>query len=193
VPPAARLLEAGPWAAVAGLAFHSAFDWNMHVPANALAAGIVIGVCAATGGLSRSQSTGSPANLARIAGTALLACGAVVSLALLARDATSETVERRLRTAVTMARLADDDAKRAAAMAGLSAAIEAGERMAARDRWNSRLPLLLGQAQLHLAGLSSPAAAGDHAALAATAFERARRRCGMLRGGLEPLPQPRPR
>jgi O-antigen ligase len=193
VPPAARLLEAGPWAAAAGLAFHAAFDWNIHMPSNALAASIVLGVCAATGGLSRSQSTGAVAHVARIGCTALLACVALASLTLLARDAVSETVERRLRTAVTLARLANDDAKRAEAMAGLSAAIEAGERMAARDQWNSRLPLLLGQAQLHLAGLSSPAEAKDHAALAAKDFERARRRCGMLRGGLEPLPQPRPR
>jgi O-antigen ligase len=192
VPPAARLLEAGPWAAAAGLAFHAAFDWNIHVPANALAAGIVIGLCAATGGPTRSQSAGAMANMARIGCTVLLACGAVASLALLFRDATSETVERRLRTGVTLARLADDDAKRAAAMAALSAAIEVGESMTAWDQWNSRLPLLLGQGQLHLAGLASPAKAGDHAAMATNAFERAQRRCGMLRGGLEPLPQTRP-
>ena len=193
VPPAARLLEAGPWAAVAGLAFHAAFDWNMHVPANALAAGLVIGLCAATGGLSRSQSTVSLANMSRIGCTVLLACGTVAALTMRIRDATSETVERRLRTAVTRARLADDDTERAGAVAGLSAAIEAGERMAAWDQWNSRLPLLLGQAQVHLAGLVSPADGEDHMALAATAFERARRRCGMLSGVPEPLPQPRPR
>jgi O-antigen ligase len=189
VPPAARLLEAGPWAAVAGLAFHSAFDWNMHVPANALAAVVVVGLCAATGGLSRPQSTGSLAQAARIGCTALLTCGAVVAAALLARDAISETVERQLRTAVTRARLADDDTKRTAVAATLVAATEAGARMCARDQRNSDLLLLLGQAELHNAALSTPADAVRHSSLAAAAFERAGRRCAMLRGVLEPLPQ----
>ena len=152
VPPAARLLEAGPWAAVAGLAFHAAFDWNMHVPANALAAGLVLGICAATGGLSRSQSTVSVVNAARIACTSLLVCGAIAAPTTLARDAMSETVERRLRTAVTLARLANDDEERAGAIARLDTAIEVGECMSGWDRRNARLPLLLGQAQLHLAG-----------------------------------------
>jgi O-antigen ligase len=193
VPPAARLLEAGSWAAAAGLAFHAAFDWNMHVPANALASGIVLGVCSATGGLSRSQSTGSLLHAVRIGCTALVVCGTVVALTMLVRDAVSETVQRRLRTAVTWARLADDDTERTEAMARLSAAIEAGERMTAWDQRTARLPLLLGQAQLHLAELSSPVESRNLAALAAAAFERARHRCAMLHGMLEPLPQPRPR
>jgi O-antigen ligase len=193
VPPAARLLEAGPWAAVAGLAFHAAFDWNMHVPANALAAGIVMGICAATGGRSRPQSTSVPARVTRIGCTALLACGTVAALAMLTRDAVSETVERRLRTAVTWTRLADDELARAESRDRLTTAIEAGDRMTAWDSRNSRLPLLLGQARLHLAGLAAPAEAGPLPALAAESFERARRRCGMLRGVPEPFSQPKPR
>ena len=193
VPPAARLLEAGPWAAVAGLAFHAAFDWNIHVPANALAAGIVMGICAATGGRSRPQSTSAPAHVARIGCTALLACGTVAALAMLTRDAVSETVERRLRTAVTWARLADDQPARAESLDRLATAIEAGDRMTAWDPRNSRLPRLIGQARLHVAGLAAPAEAEPLPALAAESFERARRRCGMLRGVPESLSQPKPR
>jgi len=193
VPPAARLLEAGPWAAAAGLAFHAAFDWNMHVPANALAAGIVMGICAATGGRSRPQSTSAPAQMARIGVTALLACGTVAALAMLTRDAVSETVERRLRAAVTWARLADDEPARAESLDRLATAIEAGDRMTVWDSRNSRLPLLLGQARLHLAGLVPAAEAAPLTALAAESFERARRRCGMLRGVPEPLSLPQPR
>ena len=37
-PPANRLIDAGAWAALAGAAAHSVFDWNMHAPANALLA-----------------------------------------------------------------------------------------------------------------------------------------------------------
>jgi hypothetical protein len=193
VAPASRLLEAGPWAAAAGLAFHAAFDWNIHVPANALAASIVLGVCAATGGLSRSQSTGQLVDAVRIACGVLLVCGTVLALTFLARDAVSETVQRLLRTAVTWARLAEDDTERVAALSRLSAAIEPGERMTAWDQGNSRLPLLLGQAHLHLAALVSAGEAADHEALAAAAIDRARRRCAMLRGTLKPLPLPRPR
>ena len=193
VPPIARLLEAGPWAAAAGLAFHAAFDWNMHLPATALAAGVVLGVCAATGGLSRPQSNHAVARVTRISCTVLLGCGTVAAIAMLTRDAVSETVERRLRTAVTRARLADADGERAESRAGLAEAIEAGDRMSAWDPWNSRLPLLLGQAQTHLAELAPPPEAAPLPALAAKSFERARRRCGMLRGVPEPLVQRQPR
>jgi hypothetical protein len=61
--------------------------------------------------------------------------------------------------------------------------------MCARDQRNSDLLLLLGQAELHNAALSTPADAVRHSSLAAAAFERAGRRCAMLRGVLEPLPQ----
>jgi hypothetical protein len=193
VPTTSRLLEAGPWAAAAGLAFHAAFDWNMHVPATALAAGIVMGICAATGGLSRPQSTRALAHVTRVSCTVLLASGTVAALVMLTRDAVSETVERRLRTAVTWARLADDDAERAESCARLTTAIQAGDRMTAWDPWSSRLPLLLGQAQYHLAQLVSPAEARNLSAVAAASFAKARRRCAMLRGEPEPLPRPQPR
>lgn len=192
VPPAARLLEAGPWASLAGLAFHSAFDWNMHVPANALAAGIVVGICAATGGLSRPQSTSGLVKVTRILLTATVACAAVAALALLARDAASEQTQRQLRMAVAKAQLADADAKKAEVAALLSAAIEAGTRMKPYDRRSSRLPLLVGQAQLHLAAFGSPEDPADLAEAADANFEQARRLCAVLRGAVEPLPVTQP-
>lgn len=193
VPPAARLLESGPWAALAGLAAHAAFDWNLHVPANALLAGVVTGLCAATGGRSIPQATGLLARIARPACMLLIVGGSLAALGLLARDAASETVERGLRVAVTRARLADDVAKRAAATAALTDAIDAGDRMRRWDPWNSRLPLLLGQAHLHLAALSPPEAAAVHGDAATAAFASAQRRCGMPRGLPEPIPEAKPR
>jgi len=192
VPPPARLLEAGPWAGLAGMAAHAAFDWNMHLPANALMAAVLAGLCAATGGRAVPQSATSLARAARLTCTAVCAVAALLAVGTLGRDAVSETVERELRTTLTHVRKADNDNARAAAADELSAAIVAGDRMVAWDPRNSRLPLLMGQAHLHLAAFTTEAAAAGHAVAAAEAFERARRRSAMLRGAPEPVP-PKPR
>jgi hypothetical protein len=44
-----RTLDAAAWAALAALALHSAFDWNLHVPANGLLACVVVGLALSAG------------------------------------------------------------------------------------------------------------------------------------------------
>ena len=46
--PPLRCLDAGPWAALSAIALHSAFDWNLHVPANALLAEVAAGLAIAS-------------------------------------------------------------------------------------------------------------------------------------------------
>lgn len=163
IPPASRLLEAGPWAALAGIAAHSAFDWNLHLPANAFLACLVAGIAVATG-MARnplqSAAKASPGKAATKQGAtpwaaavlprAALAAACAGSLALLGRDATSETTQRQLREAIAAARIADSDSKHLRDDNQLNSAIVAGERMANWDPANAHLALLLGQAYLHL-------------------------------------------
>jgi len=102
--PPSRCLDAGPWAALAGLALHSAFDWNLHVPANALlaeaAAGLALSSVSLRGRSAVSQASPSLRRMA--AGLLTIAC--LGSLALLARDAVSTAARRGLATAIVAAR-----------------------------------------------------------------------------------------
>jgi hypothetical protein len=186
VPPSARLLEAGPWAALAGIAAHAAFDWNLRVPANAIMAACIAGLCAATGGRSVPQSTSMLTRIARVACAAVCVGAAVIVFATLARDAVSETVQRELRTTLTHARLAKDNEARLAVVPDLTSAVEAGDRMAAWDTRDSELFVLIGQAHLHLADLTTNGIAARHSAATTQAFEQAQRTCAMLRGTAEP-------
>jgi hypothetical protein len=199
IPPAARLLEAGPWAGVAGIAAHSAFDWNLHLPANAFLASLVAGIAAATGMIKKplgSSAVPAPAKpvfttrstpaMAGVLPRATLAAACVGSLALLARDAVCETTQRQLREAVVASRLADKDSQQLRDDQALASAITAGERMAAWDPANSQLPLLLGQAYLHFSNRPQPI---DEANLKRAAaekwFELARKRCATCRALLK--------
>ena len=189
----ARLVGAGAWAALAGIAAHSAFDWNLHVPANALLACLVAGLAAASAppaGPPAAPPTGG--SLLRRRGPAvLLAAASILAAVLLARDAATETTRRELREALVAARLADRHADRPRAAGQLATAIAAGERMARWDPASAELSMLLGQACLHLAAEPQPIDQADAAMEAARRwFAAARRRSAAGLGLPEPAPPP---
>jgi hypothetical protein len=163
-----RPLGIAAWAAVAAIAVHSFFDWNLHLPSNGLLACIAAGVALAAG-LPMPTATAVPKPLMpRWLPGVVLSAACLASLAMLARDAASEQTQRRLRSAIAADRLRMKGVNRLAPAAELAAAVAAGERMAFWDRSNPRLALLLAQGYLHLAGL--PDAAGG----AIGAFDSAR-------------------
>ncbi len=194
-----RTLNAGPWAAVAGIATHSAFDWNLHLPANAFLACVVVGLSA--------SSVPSRTNLSRNNGNNAfswiqipeyvpqmgLVAACVLSLLFLGRDAISDTTQLQLRQAIVTDRLATKKTDRQAAADALGSAIRAGTAMA---RWNSGsapLALLLGQAHFHLASHAGKPAAREALIVSANDwFSRAKRRCAILRGVPEPIPKQQP-
>ena len=200
VPPE-RLLDAGPWAALAGIAAHSAFDWNMHVPANAFLACLVAGLAAASGA-SPTMAAVEPsaaARIPRLAARCILAGACLWAFVLLARDAHSSHVGKQMQMAFVAtakaAREADHSTEPAAI---LEAAREAGEAALRRDPGNPRLALLVGQTNLQFARqatLQKPpdaATARAYEAAAERCFSMARRRCAACRGLPEPVP-PEPR
>ncbi|MFM7108356.1 MAG: O-antigen ligase family protein [Planctomycetaceae bacterium] len=189
-----RPLDAGCWAALAGLAVHTCFDWNLHVPANALLACVIAGLALGSSAGGDAAATAQPPGRGtggRVAAIGLsLAC--VVAAAVLGRDAWSERTQRQLRVAVTSARHALQDGSRTVDAAALPAALEAGERMAGYDPGNPRLAVLLGQANLHLAVLASTGAASEASVEAAQRwFARARRDAATCVDVCEPVP-PKP-
>lgn len=186
---APRPLDAGCWAALAGLAVHTCFDWNLHVPANALLAAVIAGLAmgsVAGEGVS-AVVTARTSMVDRLTAIGLgLAC--VVAAAVLCRDACSERTQRQLRVAVTSARHALQDRSRTVDVAALTKAVESGERMAAYDPRNPRLAVLLGQVNLHLAGLDGAGDASQvHAEAAQRWFARARRNAATFVDVCEPV------
>jgi O-antigen ligase len=187
------MLEAAAWAAIAGVAVHSAFDWNMHVPANALLACIVAGVALATGdraapGTRSALGTRAPRLLAGTMAQAALVLALGVAIAMVVRDACAETAKRGLREAITADRLAAIDPKRTSAKAALAAATEAAERMASWDPANADLALLTGQAYLHRMALPQPMDEADEMQRKADEWlRRARRHSAALAGMPEPV------
>lgn len=169
-----RVLNAGPWAAVAGIAAHSAFDWNLHLPANAYLACLVAGLAYSSvpppaNGKARPWSL-VPEWLPRYA----LATACVAALLFNVRDGVSAAVERQLREAIVAARMSGRVPQVRPADEDLRDAITAGISMAPWDRGNARLKTLLGQAHLHVAQRASESAPrGQATAVAALWFERA--------------------
>jgi hypothetical protein len=182
-----RILNAGPWAALAGITTHSAFDWNFHLPAIALLTVIVVGLAASSvpgAKTSVPRKAWIPEYLPRW----LLAACCVAALGGLWRDAISESVQRRLREAIVADRLASKKPDRPDAAEQLARAISAGESMAKFDPGDADLFVTLGQAHLHLARLTAP---GEERNLllgnADRWFQRARRASAMCRGLPEPV------
>lgn len=191
-----RAMAAGPWAALAGIGVHSAFDWNLHIPANALLACIVAALAAASGSLN-GKAVLAPNTTVRTSGIftrvpgLVLALACLASVGVLARDAMCETVLRQLRQAIVAARIAAKDPAKASPAAQLAAAVEAGERMAAWDPANAQLAVLLGQANLHLAVDPQPIDEANARAVSAERwFRTARTHSAVCRGLPEPLPVP---
>ena len=189
-----RILNAGPWAALAGIAAHSAFDWNLHLPANAFLACLVAG-------LSASSVPASPAAWVRdfaarvpdLLPRSLLVGAIVLSLGFLARDAASEAVQRRVREAIVDARLLsmgnntmNHDFRRS--QTRLLQATTAADLVSGWDRRNALLALRLGQAHLHVA--DDAANAAEREKLLGTAsrwFVTAKNLCAACRGLPEQL------
>jgi O-antigen ligase len=183
-------LGAGIWAAIAGIGFHTALDWNLHVPANALIACIVAGLALASG---VRDSQPAPRGAVRLPWLQtrwpdlVLATGCFLAALFLARDAVSETCQRQLREAIVSARFAAMDQKKSAAGPALHDAIAAGERMFRWDPSNAQLALLIGQANLHLSAEPQPIdGASANLDDAEKWFKKARRNLAVSRG----LPEP---
>lgn len=189
-------LTAGLWAGLAGIGLHTAFDWNLHIPANMMLACVTAGLALAAGR--------SPANMDQpttslrdsfalwLPGLALgTAC--LVAFGFLARDAASDAAQRDLRKAIVAARLAAADPQTVPAEMTLQAASARGERMFRWDSGNGSLAVLIGLARLHLAALPSHRDdAIEEKAAADRWFAIARRRCATCRELPEALPSPQP-
>ncbi|MFM7248676.1 MAG: O-antigen ligase family protein [Planctomycetaceae bacterium] len=196
--PVTPAVDAAAWSAVAAIAAHSLYDWNLHVPANALLAAVAGGlaVSAGEGESPAGPVVAPPSPAVRLgrAGPALLAAACLVAWALLARDAWADGERRRLRDALATARLAAADPGRDAPEAVLRAALARGSAAARLDPADSRFEVLLGQLGLHLAaGAGDPAAARLERERAEGHFARARRLSAVCRGLPEIAPPPRPR
>lgn len=189
--------SAGVWAALAGLAAHSFFDWNLHLPGNAFLAAVLIGLGLAAGrtvgvpvGAGRGGAVSSKAGwLGRVLAVAVcLAC--VAGVWLVWRDVRSQEVTRRLRESLVAVRRAES-AKPPGSLPEetLRAALAAGEVRLPADPTNPDLPLVMGQVALHLAA-AGDATAGEKAE---ELFRRTRRLSAVAQGLAEPLPPDAPR
>ena len=195
--PGDRIDGAFAWAGLASLAIHSAFDWNLHVPANAFIACALAGVAIASSlsdGPNASHFFSAPTGTlkSRVPGF-VLAGACMIALTFLGRDATTELVATNLRRAMAAGKVSAQAADRPSARSQLLAAVEAGERATARDPANAQLAMLLGQASLHLAAHPETVAPQREAFASAASgwFRTATRRCATLRGLPEPIQEPR--
>ncbi|MFM9058295.1 MAG: O-antigen ligase family protein [Planctomycetaceae bacterium] len=193
-PAASRQIDAGAWAAVAGVAAHSVFDWGLHAPANALLACLVAGLALSSVAVRKpTEDRGAFGRGIALAFALAFALACLVALPLLARAAATDTTLDALRRATTAARvaLAKPDAPPAEPL--LTAAIARGTRASRLDPANWQLAALLGHANLHLAQVSRDAGGRDAADRAAAEWFRAARRSSAATRGLpEPLP-PQPK
>lgn len=181
VPPQNRLPQAGAWAAVAGIAAHSLFDWNMHVPANAFLTCVMLGVCLAGFGRPLPPPVGS---IRRTWARAAFVVAVLATVAMLGRDARSLQVVAELRSVMAKARIAAEDPKRPPPpYEQLSDVIVKGSKMLRWDRNNATLAMLVGQAHLHASTAPQPPAAADASLESAERFFRiARRHSAICRG-----------
>lgn len=145
-----RSMDAAAWAALAAGVAHSVFDWNMHVPANAFLACVIVGLALSSGPRRAARSPGHDRSSPSWLTTSVFVGVVLSATALLARDASLARPLADLRRAITVARLASSRAEHAEAVDRLAAAITAGEAAFARAAGDWRLPVLLGQAHLHL-------------------------------------------
>jgi len=197
-----RMLAAGVWAGLAALALHSFYDWNLHVPANRLLACLLAGLALAITPLvpahrRTSEEPGdAPGRPRRSAGAtvsipwsprralaAVVLAGACLATAFLAiRDSRTEYARIRLRSGLANARSAVTVDQQAIAMGRLKWGVTRARAVNRQHLTDSELPLLAGQAVLHLEGAGEGLEGED----AAEWFDWARRR-NPLRIGF-PLP-----
>jgi hypothetical protein len=166
------------WAALAALAVHSFFDWNMHCPANVFLGAVAIGIAA--GSATTAATVARPAtfvhSLGRAAfvhslGRAAFAGTLILVAAFLGRDAGSEGTQRRLRRAIAASRAAVAKPPITFAAPSLEAALRAGDAIWRFDPTNAHLAVLIGQAHVHAAAESGTSMPDG----ATVAYRRARR------------------
>jgi len=190
-------VTAGVFAALAGLAVHSFFDWNLHLPANAFLAAVLVGsalsavpAVAARNGEGREATAGGR-SATILAG--LLCLATVTGVGLVSRDVGSQRSARQLREAlVAVRRAAQAKPPEPLPRETLEAALVAGAAARRLDPGNPTLPLLEGQVLLHLADGADPAAAAGLLERADESFRQARRRSAVCQGLPEPVPPVRP-
>jgi O-antigen ligase len=189
-------LSAGLWAGLAGIGLHTAFDWNLHIPANMMLACVTAGLALAAGRRPANiegPAVSLPQSFAAWLPGFALGTACLVAVGFLTRDATSDAVQRDMRKAIVAARLAAADPQAESAEMTLQAASARGERMFRLDSGNGSLAVLIGLARLHLAALPSHRDdAIEERAAADRWFAIARRHCATCRGLPEALPPPQP-
>lgn len=207
LPAKERMLAAGVWSALAALALHSFYDWNLHLPANRLLAALIAGLALAIvpvvpllrasrrEGSDRSDGTAIPGVQAtatpvpwspRRGIAAVVLAGACVATAFLTlRDARTEYARIRLRNALTNLRTATTDDQRTLALGRLKWGVARARAVNRHHATDSELPMLAGQAVLQL-DAAGEGLEGEHAE---EWFERARRR-NPLRVGRPETPAP---
>lgn len=191
-------LLAAPWAAVAAIAAHSAFDFNLQVPANAYLAAVSAGLAWATAAAAPAQKRppATSKTLASAFPAALLATSCAIALGFMVRDTFSDATLRQMRWALVGEKVGAVPPKDAPAARAMETALAAGERAYRYDPANARLALLVGRLHLHLATTSevSEADRAMHRTAAKEWSTKAQRSCAVCRGIPEAmvLQPPRP-
>jgi hypothetical protein len=181
-----RIVNSGVWAGLIGIAIHSAFDWNLHLPANAFLGCLAAAMAYSSVPPSRNQSGWQewlgkhlPLRLCQ----SLFAAALIPSALLFIRDAASDDGQQALRRSVLAASVAAPSPGSPLALGDLERATERGERFLAWDPSNAHLLIVVGQAHLHMAANAATRAGQEqHLNAAAVYFMRARQASAMVRG-----------
>lgn len=189
VPEGTLPMAAAAAAAIAGLASHMAFEWNLHQPANSFLACLTIGLFMGIVPLSDSKpkKRPEPDTWATKASRGTFVGMIGLSVALLARDAQSGAAIRELRGALVSARPDPKQSNRPDPAPLLDAALRHGERAAAWDPANAHLQLVQGQAHLHLSQLREGAEREVERSVAMRFFQKAQRLRALIIGLPEPI------
>lgn len=147
-----RLLNSGPWAAIAGIVVHSAFDWDMYLPANLFLCCVVLGLCLGSVPSRSPPQLENGGTWRAYASRLMLAGAVVVSYAIVTRDFISEAARRRLGEAMITDRRDTSQAVSTDVEARLLETITDAEKIAVIDPGNASLAVALSQAYLRLAG-----------------------------------------
>jgi hypothetical protein len=147
-------MAAGLAGALAAIAVHSCFDWNLHVPANAYLFAIVVGLAIGTG--SRCGTYGSNETLPPKRGLrARIACAILVTtmlgcIVLAISRIRSEPAMMALRRAVALQRDPKGEGVEAERVASLRSALAEAEGAVKLAPLNADDATTIGQAYLHL-------------------------------------------
>jgi len=171
-----RQLNSGCWAALAGITIHSAFDWNLYLPANQFLWCVVLGLCISSAPAGRgTRQNPPPSPYAGIISRLLLMVAVLGAFGLLVRDYLSERAKRELGQTLITVRV-DKEADRLLLNDQLVQAIAAASKAADRDPTNASLAVLLSQAHLRHATLTADEGAKQQALNDSDAWgKRARR------------------